>query len=80
MIEIIIILILFVIGFALNEIPMLPEIKLTIQFIVISSLCFYIAMNINDRYLTYTFMILSIISILLIPFTLIIKYMEKILK
>ena len=78
MIDLIIIIIFFIIYVLYQMIPMIEEIKISIDLILVSAMLFYIGSNIGDISASKVFMILSIVSILLIPLTIVLKYMEKI--
>jgi hypothetical protein len=47
---------------------------------MLSGLCFYISLNVNDVRVSKMFMILSVITILLIPIIILLKYIDKLLE
>lgn len=77
MIDISIILIFSVILLFFNMFIPIKEILLIVNGLIISSLSFYIALNIEDVYISKIFMVLTFISIIMIPILLIMIYLEK---
>jgi hypothetical protein len=77
MINLIILITIFIIFIFLEFVQMPDEIKTTFNFVLLSATLSYISLNIDNVSLSKYLFILSIISILLIPVVLIIKYMEK---
>jgi hypothetical protein len=78
MIDIIIIIIFVIIFILFKMIKNFDEVKLIIDYILVSTLCFYIGYNISNIFTSKLFLILGIISFLLIPISIILKYIEKI--
>jgi len=74
----ILIIIIFIITLLLFQIIKLhEEVKIIITLLIASSLFFYIGLNINNEIVSKVFMILTFISILYVPISIIVKYIEK---
>jgi hypothetical protein len=80
MIDVLMILTLFVvfIAFELIQDSIPNELVTVIRFISMTAMCIYIALNVGDVGISKTFMILSIFTFLMIPVSIVLKYVEKI--
>lgn len=78
MIDILIIIIILISMIVLTLIKTMEEVRIILNLIIVTSLFFYIGFNIENSYISKTFLILAIIILILIPITLILKYIEKI--
>jgi hypothetical protein len=75
----IIIIILMVIALILFKLFRIqPEVEIVTTGLIISGTCYYIALNINDQYISKIFFILSILSIFMIFVLEILLYIKKI--
>jgi hypothetical protein len=72
-----IIIICFIMFILFQMIKLTEEIRLIINLIIVSSLLFYIASDVTDLLVSKMFIILGIVSLFLIPFSIVMKYIEK---
>jgi hypothetical protein len=77
MIDILIIIVFFAAYIIFEMTPMHDEVKSIIKLAIASSLLFYVALNVNDINVSKLFIALSIITFIMIPVVLIIKYIGK---
>ena len=73
---IIILMIVALILFKLFRIP--DEVEIITTGLIISGICFYIALNVNESYVSKIFMILSVLAIFMIFYLEILIYVKKI--
>lgn len=77
MIDILIIIIIFIVLILFRIYNQIEAINIIINGLLISVVCVYIALNTTSPLISETFVYLSVISTLLIPLLIIIKYIEK---